>query len=104
MAEKVQSVKRTDAGDLPLDDAFDSLQTDAAINFHLLPLPTGRAKPDKVIKPPQKVKGGKGQGKEKMPKDLVGMAPNMANGDRICYNFNLRHGCKFAKVGQTCKS
>ena len=103
LAEKLQSVKRTDAGDLPLDDAFDSLQTDAAINFHLLPLPAGRVKPDKVIKPPKKVKGGKGQGKGKMPKDLVGMVPNMANGDRICYNFNLKHGCKFAKVGQSCK-
>ena len=35
LAEKVQSVKCTDAGDLPLDNAFDSLQTDAAC--HQLP-------------------------------------------------------------------
>ena len=53
LAEKVQSVKLTDAGDLPLDDAFDSFQTDAAINFYLLPLPAGRVKPDKVLKPPK---------------------------------------------------
>ena len=103
LAEQVQSVKRTDAGDLPLDAAFDILQTDAAINFHLFPLPTGRVKPDKVIRPPKKIKGGKGQGKGKMPKDLLGMSPNTSNGDCICYNFNLKHGCKFAKVGQSCK-
>lgn len=105
LAEKIASVKRNDAGDLPLDDAFDSLQTDAAINFHLLPLPMGKTKPVKVDKPDKikKAKGSKGGGKGKMPKDLVGLSPNAPNGDRICYNFNLKHGCKFAKPGQSCK-
>ena len=31
------------------------------------------------------------------------MSPNTSSGDRICYNFNLKHGCKFAKVRQSCK-
>lgn len=103
LAEKVPSVKRTNAGDLPLDAAFDALQTDAAINFKLLPLPQGKtSKPDKVIKDP-KIKKVKGKGKGKMPKDLIGMSPNTSGGDRICYNFNLKHGCKYAKPGQSCK-
>ncbi len=52
-----------------------------AINFHLLPLPLGRVKPDKVIKPDKvkKGKGSKGQGKGKMPKDLLGMSPNFGS-------------------------
>ena len=53
---------------LPLDAAFDALQTDAAINFNLLPLPQGKtSKPDKVIKDP-KIKRSKVRAKVRCPK------------------------------------
>ena len=50
MAEKLTFIKRNDAGDLPMDQALDDLQADAAVIFHLLPLPgkgKGNDKPDK---------------------------------------------------------
>ena len=109
MAEKLNTIQRDETGNLPLDQAFDDLQSDNTVTFHLLPLP-GRAKPggsvddhdkDKPPKKDKKVKKVKGKGK--MPKDLVGMNPNGPGGERLCYNYNLKHGCKFAKAGQSCK-
>ena len=109
MAEKLNTIQRDETGNLPLDQAFDDLQSDNTVTFHLLPLP-GKAKPggsvddhdkDKPPKKDKKVKKIKGKGK--MPKDLVGMNPNGPGGERLCYNYNLKHGCKFAKAGQSCK-
>ncbi len=108
MAEKMNTIKKDEAGNLPLDQAFDDLQADTTVTSHLLPLP-GKGKtnnptddPDKVIKYP-KIKVKKVKGKGKMPKDLIGLNPNGPGGERLCYNFNLKHGCKFAKAGQSCK-
>lgn len=102
LAETCSSVKRTGAGVLPLNDGFDNLQNDSTVNFHLLPLPQSGTK--KVADPPiKKIKKVKGKGNGKMPRELLGLNQSTASGDRICYNYNLKHGCKYAKPGQSCK-
>ena len=103
LAETVSSVKRTATGELPLNKGFENLQSDSTVNFHLLPLPQSVVKKaDPIIKPPT-IKKVKGKGKGKMPRELLGLNQNAASGERICYNYNLKHGCKFAKPGQSCK-
>ena len=43
MSELVPSLKRDDAGHLPLDDAFEKMESDPQVLFHLLPMPGKRA-------------------------------------------------------------
>ena len=106
LAEKLSTLKRDLSGELPMDKELANLESDSSINFHLLPVPVGKVKSNPPpIKPdkPDKVKKGKGKGKGKTPKELIGLSTNTDNGERICYNYNLSHGCKFAKAGKACK-
>ena len=114
LAEKTQTLRRDGTGSLPMDKGFEMMQVDSSVNFHLLPLPQNRTKPpkgDKTIKadsddasPIVKKKGkGKGKGKSKVPKQLKGLNTNTPEGDRVCFNYNLAHGCSYAKGGDSCK-
>ena len=110
LAEKVPSIKKDNDGNLPLDKAFDDLPNDSSVNFHLLPMPSGSTKikddtvnADGDVKKVKKKKKAKGKGKGKMPAQLKGLNANTNDGDRICYNFNLKHGCSYAKPGEDCK-
>ena len=104
LAERVTTMKRSAAGDLPMDEELLKLESDSSISFHLLPMPAGKTKPLKPPKPDKPPKGGKGKsGKGKAPKELLGMHHNTDGGDRICFNFNMKHGCRYAKPGSACK-
>ena len=46
--------------------------------------------------------GGKDTPKSALPPSLFGKASRTANGEPICYNYNLEHGCKEAKPGERC--
>ena len=103
LAERVTSLKRSVTGDLPLDTELQNLESDSSINFHLLPMPVGKTKQPKPPKPDKPPKGGKGKGKGKAPKELLGLHHNTDEGERVCFNFNMKHGCKYAKPGSSCK-
>ena len=99
-------------GKYPLDVAMLDLYTSPEVVFHLLPTPGGstrkrsrsktppKAKADKADKPSPTRPKGKGGGKHKKPPGRV-MVPNNLKGYnglnpkkmRICYNYNLPHGC-----------
>ncbi len=106
IAEKISTLKRDSSGELPMDKELANLESDSSINFHVLPVPNGKIKKNPpAIKPakPDKIKKGKGKGKGKSPKELIGLSHNTDGRERICFNFNLAHGCKFAKAGKACK-
>ena len=46
--------------------------------------------------------GGKGTPRSALPPSLLGKASRTANGEPICYNYNLEHGCQDAKPGERC--
>ena len=126
MSEIVPSLKRDDAGRLPLDDAFVKMESDPQVLFHLLPMPGKRALSSEGGDP-HKGRGrgrGKGSGKGrgdskgtgqgakrdaaggfKRPSELSddSLHHNTSDGSRICWNFNLKKGCSFAKAGEQCK-
>ena len=102
LAEKITTMKRDASGDLPMDAELLNLESDSSISFHLLPTPVGKIKVPKV-KPDKPPKNPKGKGKGKAPKELVGLRHNTDEGDRICFNYNMKHGCKFARHGSSCK-
>ena len=89
-------------GKLPLDVAAESLYMSSTVLFHLLPLPTSRAakrsrtptrsneNDDK--EPKKKKKKQKGE-RTKLPEDLKGFSGVNKQKQRICYNYNLAHGC-----------
>ena len=110
VADKVRSNVQEDAnGQLPVDLALTELSTQAEVLFHLLPTPVSRAasKPAQPPKPetskphersqPSAPKGrpkGKfNKDRTKMPSGLHGFKPVTAAGKRICFNYNLPHGC-----------
>ena len=110
VADKVRSDVQEDAnGQLPVDLALTELSTQAEVLFHLLPTPVSRAasKPAQPLKPetskphersqPSAPKGrpkGKfNKDRTKMPSGLHGFKPVTAAGKRICFNYNLPHGC-----------
>ncbi|CAE7226763.1 unnamed protein product [Symbiodinium sp. CCMP2592] len=117
MSELLTSLKKDDAGNLPMDAALDKLQYDPKIMMHLAPLPgakwKGDGKGDKGTKrdadgkpklPPHRP--GKGAGKGKCPEALSDsrLKHNCSKTKkRLCWNFNMQAGCKFAKPGESCK-
>lgn len=123
LAELLPSLKAKADGSLPLDGALDQLRTDPSVVFLLLPLPM--TKQNTASKQPmkrgneghqdtpfkskaKKAKGGsKGKGKKgepKMPDELKGLKSNTSAGERICWNYNLKHQkCSFAAAGEACK-
>lgn len=56
--------------------------------------------------PPASKGGGKGKTKapSRMPPEFQGkqLHHNIPGGGRLCWNFNLKKGCQFAKVGEAC--
>ena len=91
-------------GKLPLDVAAEALYMSSAVLFHLLPLPTSRvAKRSRTpprsgedVDKEEKIKKKKKQpksGKTKLPEDLKGFSGVNKQKQRICYNYNLAHGC-----------
>ena len=94
---------------LPVDKALEELYTSASVLFHLLPLPTGtgqgtkrKAEPDAAPKAATapSAPGGKPrpskrnrQGKTNLPKGLHGYNGWNKQKQRICYNYNMAHGC-----------
>ena len=112
------------AGQYPLDIALLDLYTSPEVVFHLLPTPgavsrkRSRSKSDpknkktRSEKSPSRKPGRKGDSKGKskgtnrvmVPKSLKGFSGVNAKKMRICYNYNLPHGCAnttHQKEGQT---
>lgn len=101
------SLKRTAAGVLPLDDAFDGLHADITVTYFMLPTATSSS--DVPIKNPNKdihgdgpygkgtgKKGGKGKGKTTrtpMPAALIGTHSRTPAGEDICFSYHLNR-CK----------
>ena len=126
LSELVPSLKRDDAGRLPLDEAFEKMESDPQVLFHLLPMPGKRAlssEGGELHKGRGRGRGkgtskGRGDGKGagqgakrdaaggfKRPTELSddSLHHNTSDGSRICWNFNLKKGCSFAKAGEQCK-
>jgi len=129
IAEKVSTLKRNEAGTLPLEEELSKVLAHPSVCFHLLPMPLKSPNPEKpaAAKPtaptpkrarsrtpvrtnpgPSKGKGkGKG-GKNKkgrgpnIPRGLIGKALQTKAGDRLCWAFNLPQGCQEAKPGDKC--
>jgi hypothetical protein len=118
VADEVRSELRPDGdGKLPVDKALDKLYMSPSVLFHLLPLPTTAAAgpPKRKVqeaeaetqKPEPTGKGGgttdKGNknrqgkrarmGKTNLPAGLHGYSGWNKQRQRICYNYNMAHGC-----------
>ena len=110
VADKVRSNLRPDKdNDFPVDKALEELYTSASVLFHLLPLPNGGAQGTKrkaeteaapKATPAPSAPGGKNrpskrnrQGKTNLPKGLHGYNGWNKQKQRICYNYNMAHGC-----------
>ena len=117
MSEQVKTLKRDSAGRLPLDDALGRLTSDPHVLFHLLPLKNSESKPEKPdnhVDPDKKRKpngsnkqdsGNKAQ-KAELPdelKNVNGLKMTTEAGEKFCWPFNCKKGCKFAKAGKSCR-
>ena len=112
--ERCRSNIRVDAsGAFPLDVALLELYTSPEVVFHLLPTPSASSStkrprspetrstspvkpgPKKTPKPAPKPKNkrGKGSDKVKVPEALKGFSGLNKDHLRVCYNYNLLHGC-----------
>ncbi len=95
-------------GSLPMDKALISLYLSAPVLFHLLPLPTGRhAKRGRDSSPSEDVvrkkkKDDKKKKKEsppikpprtRVPDALRGFSGVNSKKQRVCFDYNLMHGC-----------
>ena len=110
VADQVRSDLRADRnGDLPVDLALEELYTSPSVAFHLLPLPSGSAAAagvkrkavdddDPPVKKPQPKASPKKRNKNKggrssLPAGLHGYSGWNKQKQRICYNYNMAHGC-----------
>eukprot|EP00435_Cladocopium_sp_Y103_P073966 s20_g46.t1 len=111
--DKCKSDLKVDAdGQFPLDKALSSLYTSPEVVFHLLPTPGGTSRkrsrsktPPRQPKKPQNESGAKPEPKNKpdknkrqqgrvmVPQNLKGFSGMNPKKMRICYNYNLPHGC-----------
>eukprot|EP00439_Symbiodinium_sp_Y106_P081486 s2168_g20.t1 len=122
MSEQVKTLKRDSAGRLPLDDALGRLTSDPHVLFHLLPLKNSESKPEKPDKPPKvphvdpdkkrkpngsnKQDSGNKAQKAELPdelKNVNGLKMTTEAGEKFCWPFNCKKGCKFAKAGKSCR-
>lgn len=109
LAEKAtDGIRRKANGELPLDGYLPDLESDPRVALHLLPLPnqgfglSSKGSSIQAVGPPPKAgeaKSGKGKGKKKwkapknMPPALQGKQSQTKDGEPLCWNFNLPHGC-----------
>ena len=121
--DKCKSDLKVDSrGRFPLDEALQALYTSPEVVFHLLPTPGGQSrkrsrskstpkpvkpKPGKPSPPRNNPKAGirdkKRQNRVMVPKTLQGFSGVNPKKMRICYNYNLPHGCSnstHSKEGQ----
>ena len=112
--ELCKSNIRVDAnGTYPLDAALLKLHTSPEVVFHLLPTPgsaptkrqrspdkaavsPSRPAPKKTPKPnprPKNKRGGNNNNRVKVPEALKGFSGMNNDNLRVCYNYNLPHGC-----------
>ena len=115
-------LRRTAAGELPMDSVLPSLESDPKVVFHLLPLPcksvssvSARKQPDEASDPPPSKwqragKGKKGKGKQKfgkppksMPTELKGKWSTTKRGVPLCWPYNTSEGCPDAPDGGRCE-
>ena len=118
------SLRRTADGKLPVDEAMKSECHHAAVLFHLLPMPVhdgGKARVhkrkreasssagsedpplDKKLKDKKRKKQRKEDKKGPVPNALKGYSGKTGKGEKICFNYNLHHGCKLKAAGNPCK-
>ena len=109
VADQVRSELRADKnGTLPVDVALEQLHTSASVAFHLLPLPLaagGNASAKRKIseeddgpqkkqpKAAPKKRTKSRQGRSNLPTGLHGFSGWNKQKQRICYNYNMAHGC-----------
>ena len=109
--EECKSNIRVDSqGHHPLDAALLKLYTCPEVVFHLLPTPSASSSskrtrspeasrsptkpaPKKTPKPSPKKKPRPGQDRVKVPEALKGYKGTNKDNLRVCYNYNLPHGC-----------
>ena len=120
MSEKMNTLKRSASGALPLDVLLPSILNQPTVAFHLLPLAGSANKASSSTKTPaterkrsrtptrhQPKNKGRGKGKSKkgrgpnVPSALIGKALETPQ-KRLCWAFNLPNGCSAAKPGETC--
>lgn len=113
-ADKCRSNLRIQAdGTLPMDEAIEELYMTASVLFHLLPLPGGKGqkrtrdssestdspkrrkqkKKKKKDTKPDKLKPPKGEVRSRVPEGLRGYSGVNSSKQRVCFDFNLAHGC-----------
>lgn len=122
------NLKPTATGGFPVDDAIQRFSTSASVLFNLLPLPSSASSSsssstkrkqtdgdDEPPKPPAKVAKRVGprnlkgrqqrRGQSNLPPGLHGYSGWNSEKQRICYNYNLPHGCQLSttKDGQVTK-
>ena len=122
MSEQLKTLRRDSSGNLPLDSALDRLTSDPHVLFHLLPLRSSESKPEKPDKPPKvpsndpdkkrkpsgsnKQDSGNKAQKAELPdelKNVTGLKMTTEAGEKFCWPFNCKKGCKFANSGKSCR-
>ena len=104
LAREHHTVKPNAHGDKPLDLAISRLQHDPRIIVYLMPQPIGRHGATqselKVLDDPKPKKrpGKRGRTPPNVPAELKDCHQQTANGEPICWAYNLATGCK-AKTG-----
>ena len=122
MSEKMNTLKRSADGTLPLDGLMPTVLNQPTVAFHLLPLSGSANKASSSVKTstserkrsrtptrPQPKSKGRGKGKSKkgrgpnVPNALIGKALETPQKKRLCWAFNLPNGCSAAKpVSKDC--
>ena len=101
------NMRPTNTGELPIDKAIKELYLSASVVFHLLPLPSGRAAKrghdsSPSVDPHREKKKKKKKAKKESPPDKIRTrVPDALRGftgvnskkQRVCFDFNLMHGC-----------
>ena len=91
-------------GTLPMDNAIKNLYMSASVLFHLLPLPSGRgakrthdsspsAEPRKKKKKKSKKEQPPDKIRTRVPDALRGFTGVNSRKQRVCFDYNLMHGC-----------
>ena len=121
MAQEIQTTLQPDArGVMPMEAKLKELRTDPRVTMFLLPLPRSAAKesdkvtsaatsskqdhvtPKATVRPAKKAKPS-AKAKSLCPQELKGFPQRDANGNAICWAYNLKAGCKNEVSGGRCK-